>query len=181
MHWEGLSTWRTLGAADTLLYLGLRAFESGWCRLQYSLDLAVALERLEFTWDNVIELAGPRAILLERAIELVVRLLGVPHPQRLTYHYGDHDQALEAWSEMIRSGEKTPRSLVAPELWSCDPLEALRRRLAALTAPELSEIKDWPIPLRLVFLYPVFKGVKLLLKGRLLEDLSRPRGESRQE
>ena len=163
LDWEGLSDWRTLGPADTLLYLGLRAFESGWCRLQHSLDLAVALERLEFTWDEVMELAGPRAGMMERSVELVVRLLGVPHPQRMTYHYSDHEQALEAWSELAESGERPRQRLVAPEYWSCDPSQALRRRLLALTAPEFDDIREWRLPPAFLFLYPILKGIRLLL------------------
>lgn len=163
LEWEGLSSWRTLGSADTLLYLGLRAFDSGWDRLQHSLDLTVALERLEFTWDEVLELAGPRAVMMERSVELVVRLLSVPHPQKMTYHYSDHEQALEAWSELAESGENPRQRLVAPEYWSCDPSQALRRRLLALTAPEPDDIREWRLPLALLFLYPVFKGIRLLV------------------
>ena len=163
LDWEGLSDWRTLGPADTMLYLGLRAFESGWCHLQHSLDLAVALERLEFTWDEVRELAGPRAGMMERSVELVVRLLGVPHPQKMTYHYGDHEQALEAWSTLAESHERPRQRLLAPENWSCDPSQALRRRLLALTAPEPEDIREWRLPPALLFLYPVFKGIRLLL------------------
>lgn len=164
LHWEGLSSWRTLGPADSLLYLSLRAFESGWGRLQYSLDLAVALERLDFTWDEVVQLAGPRSVLLERSVELVVRLLGVPHPQKMTFHYSDYEQALEAWSEFAERKGRPQQLLVAPEFWSCDPSQALRRRLGALTAPEMEEIRAWPLPAPLFFLYPMIKGLKLLLR-----------------
>ncbi|MFA5504727.1 MAG: nucleotidyltransferase family protein [Vulcanimicrobiota bacterium] len=165
LQWEGLSRWSTLGMADTLLYVGLSAFEHGWGRLQIMLDLVLALERLEFTYDEALELAGPRRVVLERAVELVVWLMGVPHPQQMTYHYGDYDRALDEWADLLSEKRPLQEELVAPELWSCNPSQALALRLSALLTPELRDIRAVALPPSLIFLYPAIRALRFILPG----------------
>jgi putative nucleotidyltransferase-like protein len=165
---EGLSDWSTLGSADTVLFLALRGFETGWSDMRHLLDLAVALEVLDYTWDQVRDLAGPRAVLLERAVEIVVRLLGVPHPQDLTFHYGDYEHALVTWTRWHRNQSPLRRELLSASSWSCQPTEALRRRLVALLTPQPDEIQAFALPPSLLFLYPAIHALRLLFRRRRL-------------
>jgi hypothetical protein len=159
---EGLSDWSTLGAADTLLHLAMRGFETGWQDMQQLLDLAVGLDVLDYTWDQVRELAGPRAVLLEQAVEIAVRLLGVPHPQKMTFHYADYDHAFATWARWYQSSEPPRRELLSPRYWSCDPSQALRRRLSTLLTPVPEEIEAVSLPPSFLFFYPVLRALRLV-------------------
>lgn len=161
----GLADWDTLGPSDTLVFLALHGFQDGWPKLKQLLDLALAVERLDFDWDEVLAIAGPRAVLVERAVELAVRLLGVTHPGRLTYYYGGFDRALEAWLSMA-DAEKTPQSqLLRPALWSCRPEEAIGRTFRAMLTPAVDDIQSLDLPERLVGLYPLVRVFRLLRKA----------------
>jgi hypothetical protein len=126
------------------------------------LDLAVALESLDYTWDQVKALAGPRAVLLERAVEMTVRLLGIPHPQKMTYHFSDYEQTLASWMEWQKNQETPGRELLSAGYWSCEPSQALRYRFEAALTPEPEVIREVALPDRFLFLYPLIHILRLL-------------------
>lgn len=163
LTWEGLSDWKTLGAADTVTYLALSGWQTGWSGMGQLLDLVIALEVLDYTWDQVLDIAGSRAVLVERAVELCVRLLGVPHPGRMTFHFSDYRAALHSWSHRLEADRLPGPALLEPHLWSCPPSEALRRRLEAMTTPGPELIQAVSLPAALWWLYPVLQGLKTLL------------------
>lgn len=170
LHLESL-TWQSLSGAHTIVYLALSGFEDGWSKLKQFLELAVALERLDYTWDEVLATAGPRAVLVERAVELVVRLLGLPHPSRLTHHYRDYERALESWTQLARADQPPRSHLLKPNLWSCGSGEAILRSAKALFNPTLKDLERVSLPEALLGLYPLLRGLSLLKKALLPKSL----------
>ena len=79
---DGLTPWRSLGDVDNLVFLALHGFQDGWPKLKQFLDLAVALEVLDYDWSEVLRVAGYRAVLVEQAVEMCVRLFDIPHISR---------------------------------------------------------------------------------------------------
>jgi len=162
---EGLKTWRTLGPEDTLVFVALHGFQDGWPKLKQLLDLTIALQVLPYRWERVLELSRYRACLVERAVELAVRLFQIPHPGEMTHHYSDDQHALAAWLMMARASRTPQRSLLHPRLWSCSSEEALRRRLDALFTPALDDILSVDLPLPLVPLYRLVRAFRLIGKA----------------
>ena len=162
---EGLRPWSTLGDADTLVFLALHGFQDGWPSLKQFLDLAVALEVLDYDWSEVLAIAGYRRVVVERAIELCVRLLGVPHPNTMTHSYRDYHHALEEWERLALAGKTPQRKLLAANLWSCHPSEALRRSVSALFWPAIDDIKSVKLPAGMSFFYPLVRFFRLLKKA----------------
>lgn len=162
---RSLTPWRTLGDADNLVLLALHGFQHGWSKLKLLLDFCVALEVLNYDWGEVLEIAGYRAVLVEQAAELCVRLLGVSHPTTMTSHYRDNDQARSAWLEMA-SASKTPQSkLLGPGLWSCSSFEALVRAGRAMFCPAIDDLQCIEIPPAFYRLYPFVRLIRLAKKS----------------
>lgn len=165
LNHESLRPWASLGNEDTIVFLALHGFQDGWPKLKQILELAVALEVLDFDWQAMIEHAGPRAVLVERAIELCVHLTGVPHPERMTYYYSGPQAALETWLEMAKAPKSPQGNLLKPGLWSCHSSEALMRSLQALLNPSIEDITSTELPLNLVGMYPFIRLFRLVKKA----------------
>jgi putative nucleotidyltransferase-like protein len=162
---QGLSPWRTLGNADTIVFVALHGFQDGWFRLKQLLDFALALQVLDYDWNEVMQLAGPRAVLVEMATELTCRLLGIQQPGPKTRHYSSDEQAYEDWLKMATS-PRTPQGwLLKRRFWSCPLPEALQRTLKGLLTPSLEDICSVSLPPSLVSAYPLVRGWRLLTKA----------------
>jgi hypothetical protein len=165
LHRDGLTPWRTLSNEDTIVFLALHGFQDGWPKLKQFLDLAVALEVLDYDWDKVLAYAGYRAVLVERAVELCVRLLDVAHPGNMTFHYLDQDQACRAWTAMARDDKSPQTALLRPSLWSCSSGEAISRSVQALLNPAIDDIQSVALPSSLIGLYPAVRFFRLIQKS----------------
>ena len=144
------------GAADTIVYLAFQGYESGWSRIQGLLSLALALESLDYTWDEACDIAGPRRVLLERAVEYAVRLLGTKHPGTLTHHFEDHAHALARWARQARA--ELHGELLKAGTWSCDSSQALKRRWKAILTPTAGDIRSFALPQALILALPFGEG-----------------------
>lgn len=162
---QGLSPWRTLSNEDTIVFLALHGYQDGWPKLKQFLDFIVALESLEFDWSRVLQIAGPRAVLVERATELVVRLFGIPHPGTMTYYFVDYDHAYRSWMEMAKATKSPQSKLLRPRCWSCHSSEALFRSLQALLTPAIDDIESINLPSNLIAAYPLVRLARLFQKA----------------
>lgn len=162
---EGLTPWRSLSDEDNIVFLALHGFQDGWPKLKQFLDLCVALEVLNYNWDDVLSIASYRSVLVERAVELCVRIFGISHPGNMTHHYRDSQQAMDVWLQMATS-EKTPQSkLLAPSYWSCPPSEAINRSFRALFCPAIDDIQSVEISPQFFRLYPLVRFFRLIRKA----------------
>ena len=161
----GLTPWRTLGTEDTIVFLALHGFQDGWSRLKQLLDMAMALEASRHDWDEVLRRAGPRAVLVQMAAELVWRLLGVGHVEREHRFYQSDRQALQDWLRMATHSHTPQRRLLRRHLWSCSTGEALVRSFAGLFTPAVDDIQSVSLPPKLISLYPLVRASRLLMKA----------------
>ena len=170
---QGMTPWRTLGAEDTLVFLALHGFQDGFPRLKQLLDLSQALDRLDYDLERAIEIAGPRAALLGRALELVDRLLGSGENDA---SFSTRTQARERWLQMATK-DRTPQSdLLRLEYWSCSVPEALGRSVKAMMTPALDDLGSLSLPSSLIGLYPLVRAFRLMKKAweRTRGKTSRP-------
>ncbi len=159
---QGMRPWRTLGSEDTLLFLALHGFQDGFPRLKQILDLSQALESLECDLERALELAGPRAALLERGVELVTWLLGTGESGS---HFSSRTQARDFWLRMA-TREKTPQSnLLRLEYWSCSAPEAFLRSVKAMMTPALDDLSSLSLPSLLIGMYPLVRAFRLISKA----------------
>lgn len=159
---QGMTNWRTLGAEDTLVFLALHGYQDGFPRLKQLLDLSQALESLEYNFERALEIAGPRAALVERAVELVGWLLNA---RDVGTHFPNREQALDTWLEMAMN-ERTPQSnLLRLEYWSCSAWEAARRSAKALMTPAMDDLASLSLPPSLIGLYPLVRAFRLMKKA----------------
>ena len=162
---DGLTPWRSLGDVDNLVFLALHGFQDGWPKLKQFLDLAVALEVLNYDWSEVLRVAGYRAVLVEQAVELCVRLFDVPHPARLTHHFRDFDHALSSWLRMAKAHKSPQSKLLRPGYWSCGSSEAITRSIDALFCPAIDDIQSIELPVGLARGYRVVRFFRLIRKA----------------
>lgn len=156
-----------LSTTDALVFTALRGSYEGGASLEWLLRMATGLERSCDRWEEILERAGARAILMEKTVELVVRLLGVPHPARMSHHYSGHRDALERWWYSGLDGAEPEARLMGPRYWSCDSGEAVVRRVRGLFIPEIEDILSIDLPSFAGFLYPLIRALRLLVKRRL--------------
>ena len=153
---QGMTPWRTLGAEDTLVFLALHGFQDGFPRLKQLLDLSQAHDRLDYNLEKALQIAGPRAALLERALELVSGLLGSGESS---------SDSRDCWLHMATK-DRTPQSdLLRLEYWSCSVPEALRRSMKAMMAPALDDIASLSLPSPIIGLYPLVRAFRLIKKA----------------
>lgn len=164
LEYQGLSPWRTLGSAETVVFAALHGYQDGWNKMRALVDLCVALEKLDYDWDEVLRIADFRRPLLERAVELCVRLLGVPHPGRMTHHFLDYDHACRYWLKLATADKTPQRRLLRPELWSCHSSLALEKAVKTLFNPAVDDICSVSLPPSLVKLYPLVRAFRLVEK-----------------
>ncbi len=169
---DGLTPWRSLGDVDNLVFAALHGFQDGWPKLKQFLDLAVALEVLDFDWSEVLRVAGYRAVLVEQAVEMCVRLFDIPHPAQLTHHFRDFEHALSVWLKMAQSPKSPQSKLLHPRYWSCQSSEAIVRSLDALFCPAIDDIQSIELPSRLA---PGYRAVRFF---RLIKKALERRGSS---
>ena len=159
---QGMTNWRTLGAEDTLVFLALHGYQDGFPRLKQLLDLSQAMESLEYNLEKTLEIAGPRAALVDRAVELVGWLMDT---RDAGTHFSCREQALESWLQMATK-DKTPQSnLLRFELWSCSWWEAARRSAKALMTPAVDDLASLSLPSPLIGLYPLVRAFRLMKKA----------------
>lgn len=159
---QGMTPWRTLGAEDTLVFLALHGFQDGFPRLKQLLDLSQALERLDYDLEKALQIAGPRAALLERALELVSGLLGSGENSS---DFSRRTQARDSWLQMATK-DRTPQSdLLRLEYWSCSVPEALGRSVKAMMTPALDDLASLSLPSSLIGLYPLVRAFRLMKKA----------------
>lgn len=147
--------WRTLGPDHTLMTSALMAYAFGFSRLHRILDIALCLERLDFSWSEVLEHASYRAVLVERAVEMCVKILGAHHPAEPTHYYSDLRQVVAEWRDFQSSPLAPTKQLLKPKYWSCHSSEALTRSLRAVTWPHWADIQKYSLPSSLRWLYHV--------------------------
>ena len=162
---EGLKPWRTLGNSATVAFMALHACQDGWPKMKGLLDLCVAVDKLDFSWDEVLHLASFRRPLVERAVELCVWLLGISHPGQMTHHFKDYQHAFDYWVTQSIADDTPQRKLLRPELWSCQSSVAITKAFWALLNPSVEDIQSVSLPNQLVSLYPLVRAFRLVTKA----------------
>lgn len=161
----GAGSWRTLGAEDTLVFLALHGAQDGWVSLKQVWDMCQALLVLPVDWEQVWSISGRRRPLLERSLEMCVRLTGISHPVAAAGHYRSDEQAFRAWLEMALSDNTPQMKLLRREFWDCGVLMWLSRVLRATFTPAVDDIASVNLPQPLVGFYPLVRAFRLLGKA----------------
>jgi hypothetical protein len=162
LHRQGMTPWRTLGPEDTLVFLAMHGFQDGFPRLKQLLDLSQALDSLDFDLERALTIAGPRAALVEIAVELVTWILDSGGNSK---HFSSRTEARNFWLELATK-DRTPQShLLRLEYWSCSTPEALRRSVKAMLTPALDDLSSLSLPSALIGLYPFLRVFRLVKKA----------------
>lgn len=170
---HGGFVWRTLGPDHTLMTSALMAYAFGFSRLHRLLDVALCLERLDISWQDVLEHASYRSVLVERAVEMCVKILGAHSPDEPTHYYSDLRQVVDEWRDFQSSPLAPTRQLLRPKYWSCHSSEALKRTFRAVTWPHWADIQKYSLASSLRWLYHVMAVVHFFISLVRREPVNR--------
>lgn len=161
---DGLPLWPTLGEEETVVFLALHGAQDGWTCLKQVLDMVQALQVLDFDWQRVDRIAGRRWPLMEKSIELCLKLVDMESIGLGTRHYRDRNEALAHWRQLLTAANTPQRRLLRPELWRCGRPEQIIRSARAVLTPAIDDIEAFDLPRFLIGLYPVLRAARLVWK-----------------